>query len=134
MDGALLGQQGIQHGLGLRVPQEPFPIRTHGPLLGEGPVWGCANIFPSVSGERWPVRAEALGPGGTWPCLCSLVTVHTQSPGGLPAAGCAGGVCFWCAEGPEDSDFISAGLKALGLAFPGARKYQDVLWWFCSGL
>lgn len=81
MGGALLGQQGIQHGLGLRVPQEPFPIRTHGPLLGEGPVWGCANIFPSVSGERWPVKAEALGPGGTWPCFCSFVTVHTQSPG-----------------------------------------------------
>ena len=101
-------------------------------LVGR-PVWIPSEVRNGLR-ERWPVRAEALGPGGTWPCLCSLVTVHTQSPGGLPAAGCAGGVCFWCAEGPEDSDFISAGLKALGLAFPGARKYQDVLWWFCSGL
>ena len=59
-------------------------------------------------------HSERMRPAGYWLWLAGLASV--------------------CAEGHGDCDFISAGLKALGLAFPGARKYQDVLQWFCYSL
>lgn len=44
------------------------------------------------------------------------------------------GACFRVCRRAWGSDFISAGLKSPGLAFPGAGEHHDVLQWFCCTL